>query len=243
MRWFLTLAATVPLLALQAQPSPQTPSAPAVRPQPGPEQSCRDEGSVDEYLAEMNKAKKQRNKNPLPNSVCLGGWCKGSGAGKPDPRQLPTSHPPQTTGGEKTGESSSQEATEQAAVYDPIAAAQSVEVGDYYFSEKKYRAALSRYQEALKSKPDDAAIYLRLGRAFDKLDEATRALESYDASLVADPAGPSADEARKSAERLRPEVEKRGDDPGAISARNRARVVPRCRTGTAAPGAVSNPPR
>jgi tetratricopeptide (TPR) repeat protein len=134
-------------------------------------------------------------------------------------------------------------ATETPAAYDPILAAQSVEVGDYYFSQRNYHAALSRYQEALESKPDDAAIYLRLGRAFENLSEATRAFESYDASLAADPAGPSAGEARKSAERLRPEVEKRGDDPGVISARNRGRIVPRCRTETAAPSAPSNPPR
>jgi tetratricopeptide (TPR) repeat protein len=124
-----------------------------------------------------------------------------------------------------------------------MAAAQSVEVGDYYFSEKNYRAALSRYQEALESKPDDSAIYVRLGRVLEKLGEATRAFESYDASLAADPAGPSTEEARQSAERLRPEVEKRGDDPGAISARNRARIAPRCRTETQAPSAPSNPPR
>jgi tetratricopeptide (TPR) repeat protein len=124
-----------------------------------------------------------------------------------------------------------------------MVAAQSVEVGDYYFSQKNYRAALSRYQEALESKPDDAAIYLRLGRAFDKLGEATRAFESYDASLAADPAGPTAEEARKSEERLRPEVEKRGDDPGVISARNRAHIVPRCRAATPAPIAPPSSPR
>lgn len=239
MRWSLTLVATAALLALPAQLFPQTASAPAVQPQPSP---CREDRSVDEYLAELNKAKKQRNKNPLPNSVCIAGWCKGSGAEKPDPRQLPTSHPPQSSGESRTGASSSKVVTEPAATYDPILAAQSVDVGDYYFSQKNYRAALSRYQEALESKPDDAAIYLRLGRAFDKLGEATCAFENYDASLAADPGDPSADEARKSVERLRPEVEKGGEDSGAISARNRARIVPRCRAATPAPAAPPSSP-
>jgi tetratricopeptide (TPR) repeat protein len=116
-----------------------------------------------------------------------------------------------------------------------MAAAQSVDVGDYYFGEKNFRAALSRYQEALESKPDDPAIYLRLGRAFEKLGETTRAFEEYDASVVADPAAPSAQEARKSAEGLRPEVEKRGDDPAAITARNRSSILPACPAGPAAP--------
>jgi len=198
---------------------------------------------VDEYIAELNKAKKQRNKNPLPNSICIGGWCKGSGEKRPDPRPAPTSHPPQSEGGSQAAESSSREPAEPVAAYDPFQAAQGVEVGDYYFSQKNYRAALSRYQEALESKPDDAAIYLRLGRALDNLSEAARAFESYDAALVADPAGPAAEEAGKGVERLRPELEKRGDDPGAIAARNRARIVPRCRSEAPAPSTPPRPPR
>ncbi|MGH9668717.1 MAG: hypothetical protein ACRD3A_01210, partial [Terriglobales bacterium] len=84
------------------------------------------------------------------------------------------------------------------------------------------------------------AIYLRLGRALEKLDEPARAFENYDASLTAGAAGASADEARKGLERLRPELEKRGEDPGAISARNRARIVPLCR---AEAPASQKPPR
>jgi tetratricopeptide (TPR) repeat protein len=228
MRWSLSLLVAAPLLGLLAQTSPQTSATPAA-PQPAnASQPCREDRSVDEYIAELNKAKKQRNKNPLPNSLCIGGWCKGSSAGKPEARPAPP--PPPSTGETRSSESSSKQAAEPAATYDPFQAAQSVEVGDYYFSQKKYRAALSRYQEAFESKPDDPAILLRLARAFEELDEPTRAFESYDAALVAGPAAPSAGEAGKSAERLRPEVKKRGDDPDAISARNRARIVPQCRT-------------
>ena len=231
MRRFFILIATAASLAFPAGSSPQTSSAPVAPAQASSAQPCREERSVDEYLAEINKAKKQRNKNPLPSSVCIAGWCKGSGAGKPDPRQAPTSHPPQASAPSPSGESSSsKEGAEPAPAQDPFAAAQSVEVGDYYFSDKKYRAALSRYQEALESKPDDAAIFLRLGRTFDQLSEPTRAFENYDAGLAADPAGPAAQEARKAVERLRPELEKRGGDSQAISERNRARIVPRCRT-------------
>ncbi len=241
-RGFILVAFAISL-ALPPWSFPQAASAPPPPAESSSAQHCRNDRSVDEYLAEINKARKQRNRNPLPDSVCIGGVCKGSGTGKADPRQLPTSHPPQTTGGGKSGESSSKEDAEAPPAYDPFAAAQSVEVGDYYFGEKKYRPALSRYQEALESKPDDAAIYIRLGRTFDKLGEATRAFESYDASLAADPAAPGAEEARKAAERLRPDLEKRGDDAQAISERNRSRIVPRCRVATQAPGAPTNPPR
>ena len=243
MRRFLILIAAATSLVLPARSSPQTSSAPTAPAQASSAPPCREDRSVDEYLAEINKAKKQRNKNPLPNSICIAGLCKGSGE-KPDPRQLPTSHPPQSPAPGQTGEnSSSKESSEAAPAYDPFAAAQSVEVGDYYYSEKKYRAALSRYQEALESKPDDAAIYLRLGRTFDKLGEPTRAFESYDASLTADPGGPAAEEARKAVERLQPGLEERGENPHEISQRNRSRIVPRCRAVPPVPSSPSSPPR
>ena len=225
------------LLALAAPLAAQNP--PPAEVQAKPTQHCRNDRPVEDYIAEMNKAKKQRNKNPLPNSACILGWCKGSSERKPETRQTPAP-PPQPSPESTTESSSSKQEAEPAATHDPYQAAQDVEVGDYYFSEKKYRAALSRYQDALEAKPDDAAIYLRLGRTFEKLDEPARAYENYDASLVADPAGPSREEAGKSTERLRPEVEKGGGAPAAISARNRARITPRCRAESPAPPA---PPR
>jgi hypothetical protein len=38
-----------------------------------------------------------------------------------------------------------------------LQAAHNVEVGDYYFGEKNYKASLLRYQEALAEKPSDLA--------------------------------------------------------------------------------------
>ena len=223
MQWSSHLAAAGFLLALLAQQPAQPPSAPR----------CRKDRTVDEYIAEIRKAKKQRNKNPLPTDVCIGGWCKGKvEPTHPEKMPPPTPQAPKADG---TTESSSREGVEETAIYDPIAAAENVEVGDYYFSERKYRAALSRYQEALAAKPDDPAILLRLARTFEKLDEPARAFENYDASLVADAAGPSAEEARKGAEGMRPEAEKSGEDPAAIAARNRAHIVPRCPPATPGP--------
>jgi tetratricopeptide (TPR) repeat protein len=232
MRRMLSLALGAAFLAALAQPPPQDPSASATETRAKSPPPCRNDRPLEEYLAELKKAKKQRNKNPLPTGACIGRLCLGK-AEMPQPEKSPPPPPPQSKSDSGGSESSSRENVEAAAQNelpdrDPLAVAQSVEVGDYYFSAKNYRAALSRYQEALESKPDDPAIYLRLGRAFDKLGEATRAFESYDASLVADPAAPSAEEARKGAVRLRPELEKRGDDPAAITARNRSRIVPVC---------------
>lgn len=237
MRAHLALAGV--LLAFTPSPSAQNPPPAQEAPAPSA-QPCRNDRPVGEYIAELNKSKKQRNKNPLPSQACILGWCKGSRERKAEVRPAPAPPAPQSSGESRASESSSREPAEPASNYDPIQAAQDVGVGDYYFNQKNYRAALSRYQDALEAKPDDAAIYLRLGRTFERLDEPAHAYENYDASRIAEPAGPSAEEAGKSAERLRPEVEKRGDDPGAISARNRARVAPRCRPETPAPSA---PPR
>ncbi len=63
-----------------------------------------------------------------------------------------------------------------------MSAAHDVEVGDYYVSQKNYRAALFRYQDAADQKPRDAAIHVRMGRAFEKLNEAAKAIEQYKAA-------------------------------------------------------------
>ena len=63
-----------------------------------------------------------------------------------------------------------------------LEAAHDVEVGDYYFSEKNYNGALMRYQSAVKDKPRDAAIHVRLGRAFEKLRRSPEAIQQYKAA-------------------------------------------------------------
>src|SRR5438270_11325853 len=50
--------------------------------------SCGGGHTVDDYLAEKDKLRKARNKNPLPGNTCIWGWCRDTG-------QIPTSHPPE----------------------------------------------------------------------------------------------------------------------------------------------------
>jgi outer membrane protein assembly factor BamD (BamD/ComL family) len=59
-----------------------------------------------------------------------------------------------------------------------LVAAHNVEVGDYYFGEKNFKAASFRYEDALKDKSADVAIRVRLGRAYEKLQD-SRALGEY----------------------------------------------------------------
>ena len=66
------------------------------------------------------------------------------------------------------------EATEMA-----LEAAHDVDVGDYSFGQKNYHGALLRYKVALEEKPADAAILIRLGRAYEKLGQLPKAIEQY----------------------------------------------------------------
>jgi outer membrane protein assembly factor BamD (BamD/ComL family) len=50
-----------------------------------------------------------------------------------------------------------------------LEAAHDVEVGDYYLGRQQYNGALQRYNDAAEEKPEDLAIHVRLGRAFEKL--------------------------------------------------------------------------
>ena len=63
-----------------------------------------------------------------------------------------------------------------------LAAAHDVDVGDYSFAEKNYKGALLRYKDAVEEKPGDAAIHVRLGRVFEKLDQLPQAIEQYKAA-------------------------------------------------------------
>jgi tetratricopeptide (TPR) repeat protein len=87
--------------------------------------------------------------------------------------------------------------------WDPHKAMKCIEVGDYYFKQENYRAAVSRYQEALEWKPKDAEATYKLGEAQEKSGDLIAALSSYQAYLKILPKGPYADKAQKGIDRLK----------------------------------------
>jgi tetratricopeptide (TPR) repeat protein len=161
------------------------------------------ERPVDEYIKEINKRERKRTKNPLPDNVCIFGWCTNTGAGpKPKPPNPTGPFPPPAKRAEIPPEngasgkvSSSQDTAEPGAVpaeakcpaaaHDPIGAAKNVDIADYYMQKKNYRAALSRYKEALEQKPGDPAIHLRLGRTHEMLEQREEARKHYQAAADA----------------------------------------------------------
>jgi tetratricopeptide (TPR) repeat protein len=86
--------------------------------------------------------------------------------------------------------------------WNPMKALKDVEIGDYYFKRKNYRAAMDRYKEALFYKENDALATFRLAVSQEKLQDKAGALSNYIAYLKILPHGPFADEARESIARL-----------------------------------------
>lgn len=88
--------------------------------------------------------------------------------------------------------------------WNPHKAAKDIEVGDFYLRQKNYKAALSRYQEALEYKPNDAVANFRLGQCFEKLNNPQDAITHYEAYLKVLPHGPLAGDAHKALAKLQP---------------------------------------
>lgn len=86
--------------------------------------------------------------------------------------------------------------------WNPMKALKDVEVGDYYFKRKNYRAALSRYKEALYYKDNDAMASFRLAQCQEKLGDKAEAQKYYQQYLKILPQGPFAKEAQSSLDRL-----------------------------------------
>ncbi len=86
--------------------------------------------------------------------------------------------------------------------WNPHKAAKDIEVGDFYFKRKNYRAAEDRYREALIYKDNDAIATFRLAVCLEKMAQPDEARKQYEGYLKILPHGPQADEARKAIDRL-----------------------------------------
>jgi len=87
--------------------------------------------------------------------------------------------------------------------WDPHKAAKDIEVGDFYFKRKNYRAAEDRYREALLYKDNDATATIRLAECLEKMNRPDEAITEYESYLKILPYGPEAESAKKAIERLK----------------------------------------
>lgn len=80
--------------------------------------------------------------------------------------------------------------------YLPPGAVKSVEIGDFYLRKKKYKGALSRFQEAVQEDSSYAPAYLGLGKVYEQIGLKEKALDNYKKYLDALPSEKDALEAK-----------------------------------------------
>ncbi len=117
------------------------------------------------------------------------------------PKDDAKDHPFSDTSGPDVGDASADSPSFHP--WDPHKAAKDVEVGDFYFKRKNYRAAIARYQDALLWKDNDADANFRLGQAFEKTNDFREAMAHYQSYLKILPHGPYAAEAQKALDKLK----------------------------------------
>ena len=93
--------------------------------------------------------------------------------------------------------------TSELRYWDPHKAAKDVEVGDFYFKRKNYKAAEDRYREALLYKDNDAMATFHLAECLDKMNRPHEAQQEYEAYLKILPHGPESEKVQKAIERLK----------------------------------------
>ena len=81
--------------------------------------------------------------------------------------------------------------------FNPLQATKEVEIGNYYFRKKNYRAAAKRFSEATKWNPTSAEAFLRLGEAEEKLRDKTAIRQAYEKYLELQPDAKNAAEIQK----------------------------------------------
>jgi tetratricopeptide (TPR) repeat protein len=86
--------------------------------------------------------------------------------------------------------------------WNPLKAARDIDVGDYYFKRRNYKAALDRYKEALYYKDKDAVATFRLAVCQEKLGDKAEARKYFEQYLKILPEGPFAKDAHASLAKL-----------------------------------------
>lgn len=86
--------------------------------------------------------------------------------------------------------------------YDPHRAMKDLEVGNYYLKQKNYRAALERFNDALKYKPNDAEATFGLAVTQEKMDLLEQSRRNYSKYLELLAQGPHVKECEEGLQRV-----------------------------------------
>jgi tetratricopeptide (TPR) repeat protein len=89
----------------------------------------------------------------------------------------------------------------------PMLAEENLEIGDFYYKRKNYKAAIQRYIEALEYQPNLVKAFEALAKAYEKNDEFDKAINTYRDFLEKYPDSPKASDFRDKLS----ELEKKSD--------------------------------
>ena len=78
----------------------------------------------------------------------------------------------------------------------PLLSEQNLNIGNFYYKEKKYAAAISRYLEAIEYLPDSVRAYDALTRAYEKSNQPGKAIAAYKQFIEKNPNSPKSPEFR-----------------------------------------------
>ncbi len=98
------------------------------------------------------------------------------------------------------------EAEPEEIVPDPIQAKKHLEVGDFYFKKKNFKAAAERYRDAVLFAPRSSQPYAKLAQALEKMKEFLEAAEVCREFMEKNPDSEKADDFAKRAEKLNKKV-------------------------------------
>lgn len=90
------------------------------------------------------------------------------------------------------------EAADTSAVKEPNPALceRNLTIGNYYYKQKNYEAAISRYLEAIEYQADSDRAYDALTRAYEKSDQPAKAIAAYKQFIEKNPKSPRVSEFR-----------------------------------------------
>jgi tetratricopeptide (TPR) repeat protein len=150
-----------------------------------------------------NQAEKQRNKSDTAARAAEESSSKDTRIDLSPPSDDQKNHP--QSGAAMVDAEDAVSDVQEMHPWDPHKAAKDVEVGDFYFKRKNYRAAMERYREALVYKPNDAIANFRMAECSEKTGNQSDAIAHYQEYLKILPHGPLAPDAQKALERLKAE--------------------------------------
>jgi tetratricopeptide (TPR) repeat protein len=133
----------------------------------------------------------------LSASVAAGGL---AAQGRERPGQQPgsrSSQAPQSKTESNVPEEEDESVAPRKYTLDPLESDRNIKVGNFYWSKRDYRAALSRYEEATRYNPSSPEAFFKVGEAQEKLKHPDAAKTAFQKVIQIAPETKLAQEAKK----------------------------------------------